>query len=184
MRRNEGKAFLKLLIVIVILAIIAFIAYKWAVGRDGIITKVTKDEEVYNKTEVLEEINSVITQKYLDVYSQATSKGENKIEEFYNADKVIEFLKGYKSDENGNVNTEVEPTETKYIEDLAEEENCYYVIIENFKRDITSYGTGENDKNSSDYFFIKKDGEVYNLYYKNSNKEIEEIGVIQIEQSI
>lgn len=184
MRSNEGKVFLKLLIVLAVLAVIAFIAYRWAVGRNGIIRKVTKDEEEYNKTEVLEEINSVITQKYLSVYSKATSKGENKIEQFYNADKVIAFLKGYTSDEEGNINTEVEPTETKYIEDLKGEENCYYVIIANFKRDITSHGMGENDENSKDYFFIKKDGDIYNLYYKNVEKQIEEIGKIEIEPSV
>ena len=82
MRNNEGKAFVKLLIIIVILAIIGFIAYNWAVSRDGIITKVTTDEEKYNKSEVLEEINFIITQKYLEVYKKATVGGENKIEQW------------------------------------------------------------------------------------------------------
>ncbi len=99
MRNNEGKAFLKLLIVIVILFLIGFMAYKWAIGRDGIITKVTTDEKEYNQSEVLQEINVIITQKYLEAYSKATSGGENKIEQFYNADKVMLYLKGYTCDE-------------------------------------------------------------------------------------
>ena len=165
MRNNEGKAFLKLLIVIVILFLIGFMAYKWAIGRDGIITKVTTDEKEYNQSEVLQEINVIITQKYLEAYSKATSGGENKIEQFYNADKVMLYLKGYTCDETGNINTETEPTETKYIEDLTFEENCYYVKIENFKRDITSYGIGENAEDSNDYFVIKVEDENYNLYY-------------------
>lgn len=184
MRNNEGKALLKLLIAIIILALIGVMAYRWAVGRNGIITKVTTDEKEYNQSEVLQEINVIITQKYLEAYSKATSDGENKIEQFYNADKVMLYLKGYTCDEKGDINTEGEPTETAYIEDLFSEENCYYVKIENFKRDITNHGKGENDENSSDYFFIKKEGEAYNLYYKDTNMEIEQIGALKIEQSI
>ena len=184
MRNNEGKAFVNLLIIVVILAIICYIAYNWAVSKDGIITKVTTDEEKYNKSEVLEEINFIITQKYLEVYKKATAGGENKIEQFYNGDKVIAYLKGYTCDDNGNINLEEAPTETAYIEDLASEENCYYVNIKNFKRDITTYGIGENAENSSDYFFIRKEDDKYNLYYQNANKEIDEVGTLSIEQSM
>ena len=184
MRNNEGKAFLKLLIAIVVLALIGYIGYRWAVSRDGIIRKVTTDEKEYNKSEVLQEIDEIITKKYLEVYGKATAGGEDKIEEFYNADKVMLYLKGYTPDENGEINTEGEPTETAYIEDLASEENCYYVKIENFKRDITNNGKGKNEADSGDYFFIKKEDDTYNLYYKNANLETEQIGALQIDQSM
>ena len=184
MRNNEGKAFLKLLIAIAVLALIGFMGYRWAVSRDGIIRKVTTDEKEYNKSEVLQEIDVIITQTYLEAYSKATAGGENKIEQFYNADKVMLYLKGYTCDENGDINTEGEPTETAYIEDLVSEENCYYVKIENFKRDITNNGKGKNDADSGDYFFIKKEDDTFNLYYKNANMEVEEIGEPQIDQSM
>ena len=32
--------------------------------------------------------------------------------------------------------------------------------------------------------FIKKEDDKYNLYYKNSNKEIDEVGTLSIEQSM
>ena len=184
MRNNAGKAFVQLIIIIAILAVIGFVAYKAAVGRDGIIRKVTTEEEKYNKTEVLEEINFMITEKYLDAYGKATAGGENKIEQFYNNEKVIAYLKGYSGGEDGNINYEEAPDKKVIIEDLVSEENCYFVNIENLKSDMSSYGKGENTKDSNDYFFIKQEEEKLNLYYKDANFEIEQIGELQIEQSI
>jgi hypothetical protein len=184
MNRYAGKASVKLIIVIAILAVVGFFGYKLAVGRNGIITKVTKDEEKYNKSEILEEINLLITEKYLNVYSKATATGENKIEEFYNDEKVIAYLKGYSGGEDGTINYEEAPDSTIYIEDLVDEEGCYYVKIENLKQDFITYGKGENVEDSNDYFFIKKVDDKYNLYYKNVNSEIEEIGELQMEPSI
>jgi hypothetical protein len=184
MNKNAGKAFVKLIIIIAILAVVGFLGYKLAVGKNGIITKATTDEEKYNKSEILEEINFLITEKYLKVYSKATADGENKIEEFYNDEKVIAYLKGYSGGEDGTINYEEAPDSTVYIEDLVDEEGCYYVKVENLKQDFITYGKGENIKDSSDYFFIKKVDNQYNLYYKNVDTEIEEIGELKMEPSI
>lgn len=184
MGKNAGKAFAQLIIIIAILIFIIFVAYKMAVGRDGIITKVTTEEEKYNKTEVLEEINFIITEKYLDAYSKATAGGENKIEEFYNNEKIIAYLKGYSGGEDGNINYEEAPDKKVIIEDLVGQENCYFVKIENLKSELSGYGIGENAEDSNDYFFIKQEENKFNLYYKNTNSEIEQIGELQIEQSI
>ena len=116
MRNNAGKAFVQLIIIIAILVVIGFVAYKAAVGRDGIIRKVTTEEEKYNKTEVLEEINFMITEKYLDAYGKATAGGENKIEQFYNNEKVIAYLKGYSGGGDGNINYEEAPDKKVIIE--------------------------------------------------------------------
>lgn len=188
MKNNTGKVFIKLLIIIAVLAVVAFIAYRAGTSNDGLITKFTTDEEEYNKSEVLEEINLIITEKYLDAYNKSIAgdnkKDENKINEFYNPEKVIAYLKGYSGGDDGNINYEAEPDKTVFIEDLVDETDCYYVKIENFKRDITTRGKGKNEKGSNDYFFIKKDGEDYKLYYKNANSEVDEIGALQLEQSI
>jgi hypothetical protein len=74
MNRYAGKASVKLIIVIAILAVVGFFGYKLAVGRNGIITKVTKDEEKYNKSEILEEINFLITEKYYIVKLRQQAK--------------------------------------------------------------------------------------------------------------
>ena len=184
MKNNAGKAFVQSIVIIAILVVIGFVAYKAAVGRGGIIRKFTTDEEKYSKTEVLEEINFIITEKYLDAYSKATKDGKNKVEEFYNAEKVIAYLKGYSGGEDGNINYSEAPDQKVIIEDLVSEENCYFVKVENLKSELQNYGKGENTEDSNDYFFIKQEGDKFILYYKDINSEIEQIGEIQIEQSI
>lgn len=184
MKNNEGKVFVTLIILIVAVIVIAVVGYRLVTSSDGLIRKATSDQEKYDKSEVLEEINVIITQKYLEAYNKSTSDGKNKVEEFFTPDKVIAYLKGQPIKDDGSVNLEEAPTETAYIEDLKEEENCYYIKIENFKRDITSYGKGENTKDSNDYFFIKLEGENYNLYYKCSDNNIEEIGALKFKQEI
>ena len=184
MKNNEGKVITTLIILIVAVIVIAVVAHRLITRSDGLIRKATSDQEKYDKTEVLEEINFIITQKYLEAYNKSTTDGKSKVEEFFTKEKVIAYLKGQPIKEDGNINLEEVPTETVYIEDLKGEENCYYIKIENFKRDITSYGKGENAEDSKDYFFIKVEGENYNLYYKYSDGEIEEIGALNFEQEI
>lgn len=184
MVNNEGKAFVTVIIILVILGIVGVVAYNMATGTDGILTKVTSDEEKYDKSEVLEEINFVIKEKYLEAYSKATVGGENKIQEFYNPEKVMAYLKGHAVKDDGSVNLEEAPTQKIYIEDLVDEKDCYYININTFKRDITTYGKGKNEKDSKDYFFIKKDAEEYKLYYKDSDAKVEEIGALVFEQEM
>ncbi len=184
MKNNEGKVLFTLIILIVAVIVIAVVAHRLTISSDGLIRKATSDQEKYDKSEVLEEINVLITQKYLEAYNKLTTDSKNKIEEYFTPDKVINYLKGYPIKEDGSVNLEEAPTDTIYIEDLKSEENCYYIKIENFKRDITSYGKGENAENSNDYFFIKIEGENYNLYYKSSSGETEEIGALEFKQEI
>lgn len=184
MRKDEGKIFINLLIAIIVFALLIVVGINWANSKDGIYTKVTKDEKKYSKSEVLEEINVIITQKYLEVYKKATAEGKNKIEEFYDAEKVMAYLSGYTCNEKGEINFNAPPTEVVYIEKLKSSKDCYYVNISNFKRDITSYGMGKNEENSNDYFYIKKVENSYKLFYKDSNMEDDEIGDLQIEQKI
>ena len=99
-------------------------------------------------------------------------------------EKVIAYLKGYSGGEDGNINYDAEPDSKVIIEDLVSQENCYFVKVENLKSDLSNYGNGKNVENSTDYFFIKQEDNKINLYYKNTNSEIEQIGELQIEQSI
>lgn len=184
MKNNEGKVFVTLIILVVSIIVIGVVVNRLITRSDGLIRKATSDQEKYDKSEVLEEINVLITQKYLEAYNKLTTESKNKIEEYFTPDKVMAYLKGYPVKEDGSVNLEEAPTDTAYIEDLKSEENCYYIKIENFKRDITSYGKGENTEDSNDYFFIKLEGENYNLYYKASSGEIEEIGALEFKQEI
>lgn len=184
MKNNEGKVLFTLILLIVAVIVIAVVAHRLTTRSDGLIRRATSDQEKYDKSEVLEEIDVLITQKYLEAYNKSTSAGKNKVEEYFTPEKVMAYLKGYPIKEDGSINLEEAPTETAYIEDLKSEENCYYIKIENFKRDITSYGKGENTEDSNDYFFIKLEGEEYNLYYKASDNEVEKIGALEFKQEI
>lgn len=184
MKKQNGLGLLSLIIIIVILIILAGVAFKLILGDDGVLDKVTTEEVEYNKTEVLEELNFMITEKYLDAYKKSTSSGKNNnIEQYYNIEKVIKFLKGYSGGETGDDYTNQDSKVV--IEDLAGITDMYFIKISELKTDISGYGEGENKEGSKDLFFIKKENEQeYKVYYKNSNEEDEEIGLLEFEPEI
>ena len=200
MRNNKGITLVALVITIIAISILSAISLNVTLGENGVLTKAMKVESEYNKGEVLEELNIIITEKYLDAYGKATKDGKMNIKEHYDGNKVIDFLLGYESDENGNVNTEDESkrTLTHYIDKLNRgnnevEPNEYFINLDTLRRSISKYGKGTNNKDNNDYFFIRTtiEGEGDNaqitkatVYYKNLQGTDEEIGDLQIQQSI
>lgn len=183
MRNEKGLSLVALAITIVAILTLAGVATYFVLGEDGILEQATTDEVEYNKNEVLEELNFVITQKYLDAYHKGTSGGSDNIAQYYNTEKVIMFLKGYTGGETGD-DYSVQDTKV-LIEDLVEATDMYYINISEFKIDTTSYGTGKNEKDSKDFFFIKKEGEEqYKVYYRNSEGTDEEIGELEFQPEI
>ena len=60
MKNNEGKVLFTLIILIVAVIVIAVVAHRLTISSDGLIRKATSDQEKYDKSEVLEEINVLI----------------------------------------------------------------------------------------------------------------------------
>ena len=189
MRNDTGKTIIPLVITIIILLALGGLALYFTIGENGVVKKVENEEISFNKDEVLEALNIKIRDRYLDIYGKATKDGKNNIQDFYNGDKVIMFLKGFSGGESGNDFGE-QPDGIIYISDLAghnnetESEKIYFINLENLGRTINRYGKGENIENSKDYFYIKGSGESYKVYYSNLDGEEEEIGALQIQQSL
>ena len=184
MKRENGLTLTALVITIIILLVLAGVSLRFIVGENGVIEKATTVEAEYNKSEVLEELNLIITEKYLDAYKKATKAGKDaKIEQYYNSEKVIKFLKGYSGGESGEDYT-VQDSKI-IIEDLVGSTDEYFIRISELNKDISSYAKGKNEENSKDFFFIKKESEdVYKVYYRNSRRENEEIGALQLQPQV
>ena len=194
MKDNKGVTLVALVITIIVLLILAGVTLYLTIGENGVLRKAEKVEITFNKSEVLEALNIAITEKYLDAYSKATKDGKMNIKDHYDGDKVIYFLRGYESDENGNImNSEENPPEStqKYIEPLNGDSTGtkFFVKLDTLKRTINKYGKGENGS-STDYFYVETSKDAENkvnkatLYYMNLDETPEEIGDLQIQQSI
>lgn len=202
MKNNKGLTLIALVITIIILLILAGISIRMSIGENGILTRATTVEKTYNKSEVLEELNIIITEKYLETYNKISLDGNlDNIDEYYSLDKVIQFLLGYSGGEDGKkIYTEGELPDSKvYITTLngytnKSEDTRYFIIIDSLGRSIDKYGKGENNySNAKDYFYIKvsenDDGiKTAKVFYKgiksNTDADDEEIGDLQIQQSL
>ncbi len=78
-----------MVIIIVILIIIGFVVYKYTMGKEGIIQEIVTEEENFSQNEILEEINKMVKEKYLEVYN--ANAGAN-LETNYNVDIIISYF--------------------------------------------------------------------------------------------
>lgn len=198
MKENKGLTLISLIVSIILIFILAGVSINFIIGDNGILTKAMNVEKTFNKSEVLEEINVMITEKYLEAYNKASShisqNGGLDVGKYYSGDIVIKFLQGYSGGESGEEYGEnVQPDKPVVIVKLNDisitsnaetGENCYFIILKSLNRNINKYGKGTNDDNSKDYFYIKGSGETYKLYYKNLEGNSEEIGNLQIQQNL
>ena len=198
MKENKGLTLISLIVSIILIFILAGVSINFIIGDNGILTKAMNVEKTFNKSEVLEEINVMITEKYLDAYNKASSNisqnGGLDVEKYYSGDKVIKFLQGYSGGDSGeeygeNVQPDkpvviVELKDTSITNNAENGENCYFINLDSLNRNINKYGKGTNFDNSKDYFYIKGSGETYKLYYKNLEGNSEEIGDLQIQQNL
>lgn len=162
MKREDGLTAVWLTVLIAVIVVVIGVVIYYSLGDEGIITKATQDEEEFNKTEVLDELNFTITKKYLGTYKNEVTNG-TKIEEVYNSDVVINYLK-----------------EQNIIENYKDNENVFYVKVDALKSDIKQ-GKGENGSDKDVYVISKKEesGEYIVFYVKNENEKIE-IGPLQL----
>lgn len=183
--KEQGLTLIALVITIIILLILAGVSIRLTVGENGVLTKAGNVEIEYNKSEVLEQLNIVLTEIYLEAYNKEAGKN---VENYYNEEKILEYLK-----------------EKNYIEDYYDENNSivndrYFVVIPTLQRNIKKYGTGKNGNNGGnelDIFYVvkseKEDVEEgtpnfeFKLYYvplKGDKNEPQEIGTLQVKQNL
>ena len=191
MKKNEGLTLISLVITIIILLILAGVSLNMILGENGLIAKATTVEVTFNKSEVIEELNILATEKYLAAYNEASANNDvENMSKYYSPTKVINFLCG-DIDSDGTIDDGAK----KYIELLenytqANDDTRYFVIVSSLGRNIDKYGTGANDVSNNDYFFIKvtKDGEgnvqTAKVFYKNLDNVEEEIGDLVFTPSV
>jgi len=162
MYEENGFAYQILILIIIIVIAIAGVAINKVIGKNGVLNRVVKVEEEYNKEEVLEKINHKVTEKFIEINNEAKANNRN-ISEMYNSDVVIEFLKQ---------SLIIEET---YNEEGKVQEGIFIINVEKLKTDdnqITYQGTFKLEKIQDKYMV---------LYYDEENHS-KEIGELKIQQ--
>ena len=65
MKKENGLTAVALVFFIGVIIVVVGIIINFSIGEEGVITKASHDEEEFNMTEVLDELNFSITEKYL-----------------------------------------------------------------------------------------------------------------------
>lgn len=163
MKKEDGLTAATSIFFIVLIIIIIGIVINLSLGKEGVITKVTQDEEEFNMTEVLEELNLSIAEKYVGTYKNEAVNGK-KIEEVFSKEIAIDYLK-----------------DKGIIEEYSGKENTYLVKTENLKGDIKQ-GKGENGSNKDVYIIEKSEKtDDYTVFYLKSDNEKINVGNLEFE---
>lgn len=163
MYKENGFAYQILVLIVIIVIAISGVIINKIIGKDGVVERVVTVENNFSKEDVLEKIDFMITQKFIELNNQA--KENNKvISEIYSSDVILEYLKQASIiedvyDENGNI------IENVYLINVDK-------LYENSVSKLTQSGT----------FNLEKIDNSYVVTYTNSNNEKENIGELHIQQ--
>lgn len=173
MKKDNGFSAMGLIITIIILLVLAFVAVHFLFGNDGIVNKLKNKDTEYNKTEVVEQINLIIKQKYFGD-SKYALENKKDINEIYNETTLFQYL-----------------IENNYIEQLKDiNDNViadqYFIKTENLNGDIVSYEVKENgsEGNGTKVFKIKKVEEKYMIYFVDKYGKEQELGELIIKPEL
>ena len=179
------------IISILIIAGIAYGAYYFTIGRDGLVNKISSVENEFDKTEVIEKIKELVKEKYMEVYNSTKENSDIKLDEAYNEDVAISYLfeKGVidyyyysKYEENSK------KYEYVYNENVTEQTgkraDLYYINAQNIEN-VNTYGKGEKytadlEVNKNDVFVMEKNAEKYVIKYFNQDGKEEDVETIEI----
>ena len=164
MGKENGFAYQVLILIIIIIIAIAGVCINKVVGKNGVLDRVSTVETEYSKEDVLEKINYKITQKFIEINNQAKENNQS-ISELYNSDVVIAYLK-----------------DSGIIEETFDEEgnvlqNVYNINLENLK-------DNDSETQYSGDFKIEKIEEIYKVVFFDKDGNSQEIGELQIQQTI
>ncbi len=164
MGKENGFAYQVLVLLIIIVIAIAGVVINKIVGKNGVLNRVAQVETEYSKEDVLERINYKVTQKFIELNNEAKASNRN-ISELYNSNVVIEFLK-----------------QNLIIEETQDEagnfqEGIYQINIQKLKdqeENIKTVGT----------FRLEKMEDEYKVIYYDENNRAQEVGELQIQQTM
>lgn len=173
MKKNVGISIMGLIITIIILLAIGMVAVHFLFGSEGVVNKLKNEDTEYNKTEVVEQINLIIKQKYFGD-SKYALENKKDINEIYNETTLFQYL-----------------IENNYIEELKDiNDNViadqYFIKTENLNGDIVPNEVKENgsDGNGTKVFKIKKVEEKYMIYFVDKYGEEQELGELIIKPEL
>lgn len=161
MNQENGFAYQVLVLLIIIVIAIAGVVINKIVGKNGMLNQVAEVETEYSKEDVLEKINHIVTQKFIEINNQAKENNQN-ISELYNSDVVIEYLKQ---------NLIIEET---YDEAGNFQEGIYKINVDKLR--------GEETAENGTFMLEKKEDKYMVIYYDQQN-HIQEVGELQIQQT-
>ena len=162
MEKENGLAYQVLILIIIIVIAVAGVLINKLIGKNGVLDQVATVENNYNKEEVLDKLNNIVTQKFIEINNQAKENNGN-ISEMYNSDVVIEYLK------------QSFIIEETYDESNNLQEGIYSIDLEKLQDEnsnINYDGNFELEKRENNYIVV--------YYDNNGNKE--DIGELQIQQ--
>lgn len=164
MGEENGIAYQIIVLLIIVVIAIAGVVINKIVGKDGVLNRVAEVETEYSKEDVLEKINYVVTQKFIEINNEAKANNRN-ISEMYNSDVVIEFLKQNLIieeiyDETGNV-----------------QEGVYEINVNKLKNE-------DENINIVGVFRLEKVETQYKVVYYDEENHPQEVGELQIQQTI
>ena len=164
MGKENGLAYQVLVLVIIFVIAVAGVLINKIVGKNGVLDRVAEVETEYSKEDILEKINYVVTQKFIELNNEAKASNRN-ISELYNSEVVIEFLKQ---------NLMIEET---YDAAGNFQKDVYVINVEKLK------GEEESSKTVGEFKLEKIENKYMVVYYEEANRA-KEIGELQIQQTI
>lgn len=162
MNKENGFAYQVLILIIIIIIAIAGVIINKVVGKNGLVDKAVTVETEYSKEDVVEKINYIVTQKFIELNNQAKENNQN-ISEVYNSDVIIEYLKQSliieeTKDEDGNF-----------------QEGIYLINVEKIIEDEK-----EISQITGKFQLEKKDDKYFVVYYDEKDNS-QELGELQIQ---
>lgn len=161
MYKENGFAYQILVLIIIIVIAVAGVLINKVVGKNGMLNKAVQVENEYKKEDILEKINYIVTQRFIEMNNQAKANNQN-ISEIYNSDVIIEYLK------QSFIITEIFDEKGNF------QEGIYDIDISKLQDDeIQIEGT----------FRLEKKDDKYMVVWYDENGKTQEVGELQIQQT-
>ena len=173
MRKEDGLTIIPLVIIVALLIVLAVFAVKFVFGRDGVVDQLKEADNEYNTTEIVDNLNLIVKEKYV-LDSKYALENNKTIDEVYNSEKLLNYL-----------------LENSYIEPLKDindnlVEDQYYINPNSFSSDIASNVINGNGSasNGTKIYKIKKVEDKYMIYFVDKYGEEKELGELILKPQV
>ncbi len=173
MKKEDGLSIISLVLIIVILLVGLGFAVNKIFGKDGVIDQFKEADNEYNKTEIVDNLNLIVKEKYV-LDSKYATENNIVVSEICNPNTLFGYLleKGY-IEELKDINDNV----------VADQ---YYVNADLFKGDIASNAINANGSNSNGtkVYKVKKVDDKYMIYFVDKYGNEEELGELNLNPEV